>query len=137
MNQLINLKPSLLWSFFSDICKIPRLSKNEEEIRLWLKKFADEKNLEYREDKTGNLLIIKEADPGFETKKTVVLQSHLDMVGEKNSDHPHDWMKDAIKPVISNGWVTASGTTLGADDGIGIAAQMAILSDTGIATGRI
>ncbi|MBE0675840.1 MAG: aminoacyl-histidine dipeptidase [Bacteroidales bacterium] len=137
MNNLIALKPALLWSYFNDICKIPRLSRHEEAIRQWLKQFSAEKKLEYREDSTGNVLIVKEADPGYENRKTVILQSHMDMVGEKNSDHPHDWMKDPIRPVMKNGWVTASGTTLGADDGIGIAAQLAILSDSTIATGKL
>ena len=86
-------------------------------------------NLEAKEDEIGNILIIRPASPGMENRKTVVLQSHLDMVGEKNADHPHNWATDPIIPVIKDEWVSASGTTLGADDGMGIATQMAILTD--------
>ncbi len=137
MNHINTLNPPEIWSYFSDICRIPRLSKHEEQIRRWLKEFAAMHNLEFRDDKVGNIVIVKEASPGFENRKTVVLQSHLDMVGEKDSDHPHDWMKDPIIPLIADGWVTADGTTLGADDGIGIAAQMAILANPDIKTGKI
>jgi dipeptidase D len=137
MDQINTLYPPQLWSFFSDICKIPRLSKHEEKIRKWLKEFAGSYNLEYREDEVGNIVIVREPYPGFENRKTVILQSHLDMVGEKNSDYPHDWMKDPIIPVIKDGWITAEGTTLGADDGIGIAAQMYILADPDIKAGKI
>lgn len=137
MDNIKTLYPQQIWNYFSDICKIPRLSKHEEKISNWLKDFAGRHNLEYRKDKVGNIVIIREPSPGFENRKTVILQSHLDMVGEKNSDHPHDWMKDPIVPVIKDGWVTAEGTTLGADDGIGIAAQMAILADPDIKAGKI
>lgn len=137
MDRIDNLSPTLLWQYFSDICKIPRLSKHEGEIRSWLRKFAADKNLWFKEDETGNILIVREPSPGMENRKTVVIQSHLDMVGEKNSDHPHNWFKDPIVTLISDGWVTADGTTLGADDGIGIAAQLAILSDPDIRTGKI
>ncbi|MFO7573607.1 MAG: aminoacyl-histidine dipeptidase [Bacteroidales bacterium] len=137
MDQINTLYPPQIWSYFSDICRIPRLSKHEEKIRIWLKEFAGRYNLEYREDNVGNIVIVREPSPGFGNRKTVILQSHLDMVGEKNSDHPHDWMKDPIIPVIKNGWVTAEVTTLGADDGIGIAAQMAILADPNIRAGKI
>lgn len=137
MNNINTLYPPQLWSYFSDICKIPRLSKHEEKIRIWLREFAASHNLEYKEDKVGNIVIIREASPEYGNRKTVILQSHLDMVGEKDSNNPHDWMKDPIVPYIKDGWVTAKGTTLGADDGIGIAAQMAILADPDIKAGRI
>ncbi len=137
MSSSSELKPELVWTFFREICSIPRLSKDEAKIREYLLKFAQKINLESREDEAGNILIIRPSSPGLEKRKTVVLQSHMDMVGEKNADHPHDWTKDPIIPVIKDGWVSASGTTLGADDGIGIAAQMAILADKNITTGRI
>jgi len=137
MRSSSELKPELVWTFFREICSIPRLSKNEAKIREYLLKFAQKNNLESREDEAGNILIIRHSSPGLEKRKTVVLQSHMDMVGEKNADHPHDWTTDPIIPVIKDGWVSASGTTLGADDGIGIAAQMAILADKNITTGRI
>jgi len=137
MSSYSDLKPELVWTYFREICSIPRLSKNETKIREYLLKFAQKNNLESREDEVGNILIIRPSSSGFEKCKTVVLQSHMDMVGEKNADHPHNWTKDPIIPVIKDGWVTASGTTLGADDGVGIAAQMAILADKNITTGTI
>jgi len=137
MSSYSDLKPELVWTYFREICSIPRLSKNEAKIREYLLRFAHKNNLESKEDEVGNILIIRPSSPGFEKRKTVVLQSHMDMVGEKNADHPHKWTKDPIIPVIKDGWVTASGTTLGADDGVGIAAQMAILADKNITAGTI
>lgn len=137
MSILSKLYPAPIWIYFEEICKIPRLSKNEGQIRKYLLDFANKNGLESREDEIGNILIIKPASPGMENRKTVVLQSHMDMVGEKNADHPHDWTKDPIIPVIKGDWVTASGTTLGADDGIGIASQMAILTDKDLKAGKI
>ncbi len=137
MSILSGLRPTLVWTYFEEICKIPRLSKNEEKIRKYLLEFAHKNNLESKEDEIGNILIVKPASEGWENRKTVVLQSHMDMVGEKNADHPHDWSEDPIRPVHDNEWVMALGTTLGADDGIGIAAQLAILSDKDMKAGRI
>jgi dipeptidase D len=137
MNLLSHLKPEPIWIYFEEICSIPRISKNEEKIRQYLLDFAKKHNLKAREDKVGNILIIKSASPGMENIKTVVLQSHMDMVGEKNADYQHDWLTDPIVPVIKDGWVIAKGTTLGADDGIGIAAQLAILTDKSLKSGEI
>jgi dipeptidase D len=137
MNVLSHLNPAPIWIYFEEICKIPRLSKNEQKIRRYLLDFAVKNNLQSKEDEVGNILIIKPASPGMESRKTIVLQSHMDMVGEKNADYPHNWMSDPIIPVIKNGWVTATGTTLGADDGIGIASQMAILADKDLKAGKI
>ena len=137
MNVLSHLKPAPIWINFEEICKIPRLSKNEGKIRQYLLEFARKHRLESKEDSVGNILIVRQPSPGMENRKTVVLQSHMDMVGEKNSDYPHDWDNDPIVPFINDGWVSAKGTTLGADDGIGIAAQMAILTDSDLKAGRI
>ena len=137
MGELGEIKPRRVWSYFEEICRIPRLSKNEGRIREYLLDFAHKNNLDAREDGVGNILIIREAAPVKEKVSTVVLQSHLDMVGEKNASHPHNWDTDPIIPVIDGKWVTASGTTLGADDGIGIAAQMAVLTDPWLQCGRI
>jgi dipeptidase D len=137
MGQLGEIKPRKVWSYFEEICKIPRLSKNEGKIRAYLLDFARKHNLESKEDSVGNILIIREAAGGKENVKTVVLQSHLDMVGEKNASHPHNWDEDPIIPVVEGKWVSASGTTLGADDGIGIASQMAVLTDPYLQCGRI
>ena len=137
MSILSQLSPAPIWIYLEEICNIPRLSKNEGKIRHYLIEFAKKNNLESKEDEVGNILITKPAVKGMENRKTVVLQSHMDMVGEKNADYPHDWTTDPIIPKINDGWVTATGTTLGADDGIGIAAQLAILTDKNLNAGKI
>jgi dipeptidase D len=137
MSYLHNLSPEPIWTYFEEICNTPRISKNEHKIRRYLLDFAAKNKLESKEDEVGNILIIKPASPGMENYKTLVLQSHMDMVGEKNADNPHDWANDPITPYIVDGWVTARGTTLGADDGIGIASQMAVLTDKKLNSGRI
>ena len=137
MSVLSQQNPAPIWIYFEEICNIPRLSKNEEKIRSYLRHFADRHNLESKEDEAGNILIVRPSSPGMENRKTVALQSHLDMVGEKNADYPHDWSNDPIIPYIKDGWVAARSTTLGADDGIGIASQMAILADKNIKAGKI
>ncbi|HYW96431.1 MAG TPA: aminoacyl-histidine dipeptidase [Bacteroidales bacterium] len=131
MDTISTIEPKELWSCFEEILKVPRPSRKEEKIRAFLIDFAKEHSLDYKTDEAGNLLISKAAAKGFEHMQPVILQSHMDMVGEKNSDIDHDFETDPIKPRIDGDWVKAEGTTLGADDGIGIAAQMAILaSDT-------
>ncbi|MCE5345641.1 MAG: aminoacyl-histidine dipeptidase [Bacteroidales bacterium] len=137
MSVLSQLSTSPIWIYFEEICNIPRLSKNEVKIRQYLLDFAKKNNLESKEDEVGNILIIRPASTGMDNRKTVVLQSHMDMVGEKNIDNPHNWETDPIIPVIENGWVISRGTTLGADDGIGIASQMAILNDKNLKAGKI
>ena len=125
------LQPKDLWHYFEEICQIPRPSKKEEKIAAYLLNFAKEQGLEAKKDEAGNVLIIKPASAGMEQTPTVVLQAHMDMVCEKNADTVHDFDKDPIQPYIDGEWVKAKGTTLGADDGIGMAAQLAILaSDT-------
>ncbi len=138
MNEVLNtLEPNGIWNYFREILSVPRPSKKEEQIKAYLIEFAKKHQLECKEDETGNLLITKPATKGFENRKTVVLQSHMDMVCEKNSDKVHDFEHDPIEVKIVDGWVKAHGTTLGADDGIGIAAQLAILSDDIIEHGPI
>ncbi|HEX2921998.1 MAG TPA: aminoacyl-histidine dipeptidase [Bacteroidales bacterium] len=137
MNVLSQLHPYLLWHYFEEVCKIPRLSKQESKIREYLRNFAIEKNLEFKEDEAGNILIVRDASQGMESRKTIVLQSHLDMVGEKKFDYSHNWQSDPIIPIIKDNWVGTNGTTLGADDGIGIASQLAILTDKEIIAGKI
>ena len=123
-------------SFFKEITRIPRESGHEEHIIAYLQKFAAERNLECRTDKAGNVLIVKEAAPGHENVPAIVLQSHSDMVCEKNEGVEHDFAKDPICYVIEDGWMIAPDTTLGADCGIGIAAQLALL-DGDIDCGKI
>jgi dipeptidase D len=137
MNTISKLDPAPIWIYFEEICRIPRLSKNEGQIRKYLLNFAERNGLESKEDQIGNILITRPASAGMTNRKTVVLQSHMDMVGEKNADYPHDWTKDPIIPVIKGDWVIATGTTLGADDGIGIASQLAILTDKELTAGKI
>lgn len=137
MSVLGELRPKSVWTYFEEICKIPRLSKNEGKIRQYLTEFAKSNNLESSEDETGNILITRPADASLRNRKTVVLQSHMDMVGEKSADHPHNWASDPVIPLVRGSWVRASGTTLGADDGVGVATQLAILTDKNLKTGRI
>jgi dipeptidase D len=137
MKTLEKLNPGVVWSYFEDICQVPRPSKKEEKIIRFLLNFAKEHNLEAKRDDIGNILIKKPATLGKEKVKTVVLQSHIDMVCEANEGTNHDFDKDPIQPVIDGNWVKAKGTTLGADDGIGVAAQMAILTATDIEHGPI
>lgn len=134
---LTNLQPTEIWNHFEDICQIPRPSKKEDLIIEFLIKFGEELNLETKRDEIGNVLIKKPATKGKENLRSIVLQSHMDMVCEKNNETVHDFDKDPIVPWIDNGWVKAKGTTLGADDGIGIAAEMALLSSKDIEHGPI
>lgn len=136
-NDIRNFEPKIVWEYFDDICKIPRPSKKEEKIIKFLKDFGNKFKLETLEDETGNILIRKDACPGFENKPSVVLQSHMDMVCEKNADTEFDFDNDAIIPRIDGEWVKATGTTLGADDGIGVATQLAILASSDIEHGPI
>ena len=123
-------------SYFKEITRIPRESGHEEHIIAYLQQFAAKNNLECKTDEAGNVLIVKEAAPGFEDVPVIVLQSHTDMVCEKNEGVEHDFAKDPIKYIIKDGWMIAPDTTLGADCGIGVAAQMAMLV-TDIPCGKI
>lgn len=132
-----DLEPKIVWNYFYDITQIPRPSKKEEKIIAYLLDFAKKHNLEAKKDKAGNVLIIKPATPGKEDVQTVILQSHVDMVCEKNSDVTHDFDNDPIETIIDGDWVKANGTTLGADNGIGVAMQLAVLASDDIAHGKI
>ena len=137
MSVVENLEPKLLWKHFDEIRKIPRCSKHEEKIRQYIIDFAKNHNLETKIDKSGNVVVIKPASPGLEGKPIVILQGHLDMVCEKNSDVDFDFTKDAINLKLDKDILTADGTTLGADNGIGIATGLAILEDTSLKLGPI
>ena len=137
MKVLTNLQPKVVWDYFEDICQVPRPSKKEEKIIQFLLNFGEKHKLPTKRDEIGNILISKPATSGKENLKTVVLQSHIDMVCEANEGTNHNFDTDPIQPVIDGNWVKAKGTTLGADDGIGIAAQMAILAATDIEHGPI
>jgi dipeptidase D len=127
MTFVSDLDPKPLWKHFDEILKIPRASKNEAAARQYVLDLAARKGLETRTDAAGNTVVHKPASPGKEGAPTVVLQSHLDMVTEKNSDVTHDFSRDPIVPQRDGEWVKATGTTLGADNGIGAAAMLAVL----------
>jgi dipeptidase D len=123
------LYPALVWKYFGEICNIPRPSKKEAQIAAYIIQTGEKLGLETLMDETGNILVRKPATAGYEKLETVILQSHIDMVCEKNSDTYHDFDHDPIIPRKDGEWIKATGTTLGADDGIGIAAQLAIMED--------
>lgn len=131
------MKTQEILSTFKEILAVPRESGHEEKIIAWLQDFAKRHSLECRTDDAGNVLIIREAAPGMEGRPAVVLQSHSDMVCEKNAGVEHDFAKDPIVAVEEDGWLVAKDTTLGADCGIGMAAQLVALTDPGLKCGRI
>ncbi len=136
-NKISELDPKVLWKHFYSLTQIPRPSKKEEKIITFMKKFGEDLGLETIVDEVGNVIIKKPATPGMENRKTVVLQGHLDIVPQKNSDKTFDFETDPIEPFIDDGWVTADGTTLGADNGMGVAAAMGILESDDLQHGPV
>ncbi len=134
---MLSLKPTIVWKYFYEMTQVPRPSKKEEKIIAYLENFAKEHRLEYKKDEVGNMVISKPATAGYEDRETVVLQSHVDMVCEKNADVEHDFENDPIQTVIEGDWLKAKGTTLGADNGIGCAAELAILASNDLEHGPI
>jgi len=137
MSKFGNIEPKDIWMYFEEILTIPRPSKKETAIIKYLQDFAAKHNLVVKTDEAGNVLISKPAYPGYENLQPVVLQSHMDMVCEKNSDVTHNFNTDPIEAYIDGEWIKAKGTTLGADDGIGIAAQLALLASKEIKHGPL
>ena len=135
--EIKDLQPALVWGAFDEITKVPRPSKHEDQIRAYLLDYAKKHNIEAKTDEVGNVVMKKAATPGREEAPVVVLQAHMDMVAEKNSDIDHDFMKDPIQTYIDGDWVKAKGTTLGADNGIGMAAALAALTDDRIEHGPL
>ncbi len=131
------LKPTALWKNFFSLTQVPRPSKNEERVRQFLIDFGKKLGLETLTDDVGNVIIRKPATKGMENRKGIILQGHMDMVPQKNSNNPHDFNHDPIEAWVDGEWVRARGTTLGADNGIGVAAAMAILESTDIPHGLI
>ena len=131
------LQPSDVFKCFAQVNQIPRPSKKEEQMIDFLLDFGRKLNLETRRDEAGNVIICKPATPGMEDRQTIVLQSHMDMVCEKNKDVDFDFTKDAIQTYVDGEWMKAKGTTLGADDGIGVAMEMALLESTDIKHGPL
>ena len=136
-DELKKLKPESLWKNFVKLTEIPRPSKKEEKIIEFMLKWGEEKGLETFKDEIGNVIIKKPATKGMEDRQTVVLQGHLDMVPQKNNDTEHNFETDPITAFIDGDWVTAKGTTLGADNGMGVAAAMAVLEANDIEHGPI
>ncbi len=132
-----DLDPRIVWGFFHELTRIPRTSKNEKQVIEFVKNIGENLGLETIVDDTGNVIIKKPATPGMENRKVVVLQSHLDMVPQKNNSVSHDFEKDPIDAYIDGDWVTARDTTLGADNGIGVAAALAVLQDNNIEHGPV
>lgn len=138
MNKDIKgLKPQVVWKYFSDICGIPHPSRNEEAIRKYIVAFAEANGLDYTVDEVNNIIIRKPATPGMDGRKGIILQSHLDMVPQKNGDKAFDFNTDPIEAYIDGEWVTADGTTLGADNGMGVAATLAVLESKDIKHGYV
>lgn len=138
MNKEVSeLHPKAVWTNFEKLNEIPRGSKKEERVIAFMKSFGEGLGLETIVDETGNVYISKPASPGMENRKGIVLQSHLDMVHQKNSDSDFDFDNTGIQSYIDGDWVTAKGTTLGADNGMGVASIMTVLADNSIEHGPI
>ncbi len=137
MTFVSDLEPKSLWKHFDMILTIPRGSKNEEKMREYVISVAEKNGLSYKTDAVGNVVVKKPATPGHEKAQITILQSHLDMVNEKNSDVEHDFDKDPIKPRREGDYLMATGTTLGADNGIGVAAMLALMEDKDIEHGPL
>ena len=132
-----DLNPALVWNIFDQITKVPRPSKKEEKIREYLVNFAKEHGIEYKTDAIGNVAMFRPATKGYENAPRVILQGHMDMVCVANDGVEHDFDNDPIKTVIDGEWVRAEGTTLGADNGIGVAAGLAVMMDKDLVTGPV
>ncbi len=137
MSELSSLYPQPLWQWFSQICAIAHPSKHEQALSQHIQAWARDLGLAVVEDKVGNLIIKKPATVGYENRKTVVIQAHLDMVPQKNADKVHDFTVDPIEAYVDGDWVKAKGTTLGADNGIGMASALAILGSQDIPHGPL
>ncbi|WP_438961996.1 aminoacyl-histidine dipeptidase [Nonlabens sp.] len=131
--EVRNQEPQALWNHFADLNAVPRPSKKEERVRAFMVDFGNKLGLEVQEDAIGNVIIKKPASPGMEHRKSIIMQSHLDMVHQKNNDTDFDFLTQGIDMYVDGGIIAAHGTTLGADNGIGVAAIMAVLSSTDIA----
>ena len=135
--NLKGLKPALVWKHFAEICNIPHPSHQEDAIRAYIVKWAEELGLEHKVDEAQNVYVYKPATPGMEDRKGIILQAHTDMVPQNNNDTTFDFATDPIEAYIDGEWVTANGTTLGADNGIGLAAAMAAMEDAELVHGPL
>ncbi|MDR1335829.1 MAG: aminoacyl-histidine dipeptidase [Tannerella sp.] len=136
-NSILELKPAAVWRYFYDLTQIPRPTGHMDGVTKYILAFGEVQGLETRQEEAGNILIRKPAAPGFEDRKTVILQSHLDMVPQKNAAVTHDFLTDPIDAYVDGEWVTARETTLGADNGIGVALTLAALADRSLKHGPL
>ena len=134
---MIGLEPKNVWGHFYELTRQPRPSKHEEKVRAFVVDFAKKNKLDCKVDEVGNVIITKPATKGMENRRGVILQAHLDMVPQKNADKKHDFVKDPIEAYVDGDWVTADGTTLGADNGMGCAAIMAVLESKTVKHGPL
>ena len=137
MSTILDLAPQNVWKHFYSLTQIPRPSGHMEKITEFLVNFGNSLGLKTFVDDAGNVIIRKPATPGMENRKGVILQAHMDMVPQKNNDTVHDFEKDPIETYIDGEWVKAKGTTLGADNGLGVAAIMAVLEDQNLKHGPL
>ena len=137
MSTIKDLKPASVWNNFYELTRQPRPSKHEEKVRAFLLEWGKKHGVETFADATGNVIMKVPATPGFENRKTVILQGHMDMVPQKNNDVKHDFITDPIETWIDGEWVKAKGTTLGADDGMGVAMAMAVAESKDLKHGPI
>lgn len=137
MTEIKKIQPTEVWSIFDQMLQIPRPSYHEEKIQEWAENFGKNLGLKTQKDEAGNIIIRKPATPGMENRKGVILQGHLDMVPQKNSDKTHDFVTDPIEGIVDGDWVKANGTTLGSDNGIGVSAALAVLASGNIKHGPV
>lgn len=137
MTKLNELTPTPIWQFFETICSIPHPSHHEDTLAQWIIDWANDKGIGAKRDATGNIFLAKPATAGMEDRKPTILQAHLDMVPQANADSQHDFATDPIKAYVDGEWVTAEGTTLGADNGIGLSSILAVFDSNDIAHGPL
>ena len=136
-DSILKLAPAGVWKEFQGILSVPRPSKKEAKMVAYLEKWAKDHKVKYVKEPCGNIIMTIPATKGMEDRKMIALQAHMDMVCEKNGDKVHDFEKDPIEAVIKGEWVHANGTTLGADDGIGVAAALAVITDPKVKHGPL
>ena len=129
MSEILSLAPQNVWKHFYSLTQVPRPSGHLKKIQAFLLEFGKNAGVETFQDEAGNIIYRKPATPGMENRKTVILQAHMDMVPQKNKDTQHDFENDPIQTYVDGEWVRAKGTTLGADNGMGVAAIMAVMED--------
>ena len=137
MSTILELTPQIVWKNFHALTQVPRPSGHLAKIQAFLMEFGKSVGVETKMDEIGNVIYRKPATPGMENRKTIILQAHMDMVPQKNNDKVHDFENDPIETWVDGEWVRAKGTTLGADDGMGVAAIMSVMEDKTLVHGPL